>query len=222
MLDRFLINNEWLMKWPSAHQVGLRSLSDHCPILLKIKVIDWGSKPFRFVNAWLSYPEFKDFVINKWRNYSVIGWGGYVIKEKFKKLKAGLKTWNRDVFRSLNKKIEDRRREILILDIMDDTFGLDDEEIMIRNRERAQLLIDLKDKDNLLLQKARYNWIKDGDANTRFFHNCINKRRKNNEITKIKLGGEWVEEATEVKKGLVEYVMSERSFQQASFYLYNY
>ncbi|KAL8502134.1 hypothetical protein ACS0TY_021304 [Phlomoides rotata] len=40
-LDRFLINNEWISKWPSSHQVGLkRSLSNHCHILLEIKVKD--------------------------------------------------------------------------------------------------------------------------------------------------------------------------------------
>ncbi|KAL8529763.1 hypothetical protein ACS0TY_006990 [Phlomoides rotata] len=42
-LDRFLINNSWISKWLNSSQVGLqRSLSDHCPIVLEIKVKDWG------------------------------------------------------------------------------------------------------------------------------------------------------------------------------------
>ncbi|KAL8534281.1 hypothetical protein ACS0TY_010331 [Phlomoides rotata] len=40
-LNRFLINNNWISKWHNLSQFGLqRSLSDHCPILLEIKVKD--------------------------------------------------------------------------------------------------------------------------------------------------------------------------------------
>ncbi|KAL8464304.1 hypothetical protein ACS0TY_033995 [Phlomoides rotata] len=105
-LDRFLINNRWISKWPNSAQVGLqRSLSDHCPILLEIKVKDSGPKPFRCINAWMSFLGFKDFIRDKWNNYEVEGWGGYIIKEKFKKLKADLKMWNQDVFGFIEKRI---------------------------------------------------------------------------------------------------------------------
>lgn len=40
-LDRFLVNNSWLSKWPHSFQKGLpRSVSDHCPLTLEIKFID--------------------------------------------------------------------------------------------------------------------------------------------------------------------------------------
>ncbi|KAL8477512.1 hypothetical protein ACS0TY_029705 [Phlomoides rotata] len=73
-IDRFLINNNWLNSWTNSYQKGLRrSLSDHCPIMLEIKVKDWGPKPFRFLTAWLKFPGFKDFVIAKWRSYDITG-----------------------------------------------------------------------------------------------------------------------------------------------------
>lgn len=40
-IDRVLLNNNWLSRWPNAHQVGLRrTVSDHCPLLLQIKARD--------------------------------------------------------------------------------------------------------------------------------------------------------------------------------------
>ncbi|KAL8534184.1 hypothetical protein ACS0TY_010258 [Phlomoides rotata] len=59
----FLLINIWLTTWLSLRQKGLKhSLSDHYPLLLDICDRDWGPKYFRFINEWLSYPGFKEFV----------------------------------------------------------------------------------------------------------------------------------------------------------------
>jgi len=48
-LDRFLVSPEWIAKWPDTTQSTLdRNFSDHCPILLRSRFIDWGPKPFGF------------------------------------------------------------------------------------------------------------------------------------------------------------------------------
>lgn len=73
---------------------------------------DWGPKLFRFINAWRSHSKFRDFVKEKWRSYKVEGWGSFILKEKFKRLKADLKAWNKEVFDTLDKKIEKRIQEI--------------------------------------------------------------------------------------------------------------
>lgn len=78
-LDRALINE----KWTGIMLKGIdRSLSDHCPILLHLNSKDWGPRPFRFLNAWLSHPNFVPFVEERWRSYTINGWAGYVLKEK--------------------------------------------------------------------------------------------------------------------------------------------
>lgn len=120
-IDRILVNNEWLLRWPNSQQIGLRrSISDHCPLKLEIKVKDWGPKPFRSLNAWL--------VKEKWQSYNIQGWGSYVVKEKFKLLKGDLEIWNQQVFGKMEQDIESLRNELQQLDIMDDVFGLEEEE----------------------------------------------------------------------------------------------
>ncbi|XP_057792009.1 uncharacterized protein LOC131008911 [Salvia miltiorrhiza] len=62
-LDRFLVNEKWLDQWPHSKVRGLqRTISDHCPILLETKAVDWGPKPFRFINAWTSHKDFEKVV----------------------------------------------------------------------------------------------------------------------------------------------------------------
>lgn len=36
-------------------------------------------------------------------------------------------------------------------------------------------------------QRAKQNWLKDGDRNSKFFDRCANQRRKTNEISKLVL-----------------------------------
>jgi hypothetical protein len=97
-LDRFLLSEGWIQNWPHSSQWGLsRGLSDHCPLLLKNGDINWGPKPFRFLNAWKYQDGFDDFVKNSWCSFSVRGWGGYVLKEKLSCLKIvyviGINMW---------------------------------------------------------------------------------------------------------------------------------
>ncbi|KAL8515928.1 hypothetical protein ACS0TY_014579 [Phlomoides rotata] len=167
-IDRILVNSLWMSQWPNVVQKGLRrSISDHFPILLEVM----------------------EFVISKWGSYEVEGWGGFVLKEKLKRLKADIKKWNKEVFGMIDEKIEKRKQVILKLDMIDETLGLKENEISLRNEERARLFQDMKSKDSFIFQKARCKWIKEGDANTRFFHKYINKRRKRNEISGVMVEG---------------------------------
>ncbi|KAL8461664.1 hypothetical protein ACS0TY_032954 [Phlomoides rotata] len=161
-----------------------------------------GPKPFRVVNAWFTHPEFRSFVENKWNEYSIEGWGGFILKEK---LKEDLKEWNRSTFGNMEEKIEKHREEIWKLDAIDDTLGLEEQEIIQRNHESALLLSELQRKDSLLHQRARCNWLKNGDTNSRFFHCFINRRRKRNEILGLKVNNIWTEDVQGVRNGVFEY-----------------
>lgn len=161
-LDRALVNDRWVERWPDTELRGLpRSISDHCALVLSTKCIDWGPKPFRFINAWIHSPGFKEKVADSWSQEGIQGWGGYVLKEKLKRLKDALKAWNRDQFGPLDKKVEELRKEVNDLDTRDDSRGLSEEEAARRNEATAQLLLQLKNKSSLLAQKAKMKWIKE-------------------------------------------------------------
>jgi hypothetical protein len=56
-----------------------------------------------------------------------------------------------------------------------------------------------KMKDNLNFQKSRVQGITEGDANTKYFHSCLNLRRRNNYIATLKNEEFWVEQIEEVR-----------------------
>ncbi|KAL8465251.1 hypothetical protein ACS0TY_034671 [Phlomoides rotata] len=166
-LDRMLVNGYWMKKWSDLVLTGIcRSISDHCPILLEPSKNDWGPKPFKFFNCWISHPGFSRFIKYKWKCHDIQGWGAYILKEKLKHMKADLKKWSNKTFGLIDLKVEENKAEILSLDLIDDTFGLEDEEIIKRNMISAELLRDLHWKDNMLSQKAKAKWISEEDTNS--------------------------------------------------------
>ncbi|GKV27064.1 hypothetical protein SLEP1_g36275 [Rubroshorea leprosula] len=50
--------------WEFAKLIGVlgqrRSISDHCPIILKNISVDWGPRPFKWFDAWLDTPGLRD------------------------------------------------------------------------------------------------------------------------------------------------------------------
>jgi len=83
---------EWLQHWPGSKQyVFYRQISDHCALVLKSNVPDWGPKPFRFLDIWQEDKEFENFVKSKCESYFVHGNEILVLKEKLKMLKSNLK-----------------------------------------------------------------------------------------------------------------------------------
>lgn len=107
-LDKILISEEWEMEWPCCIQEVLKGdFSDHCPILLRRSIVDWGPKPFWVLDCWFSDHRFKDFVEKTWSDIQVDGLGAFALEEKQKILRSHLKMWDSEVFGDLNRKKKD-------------------------------------------------------------------------------------------------------------------
>lgn len=50
---------------------------------------------------------------------------------------------------------------------------------------KRNLNVLLAQEEDHWRQRAKLFWLKEGDANTRFFHTSANARRKNNKISKL-------------------------------------
>ncbi|KAL8557848.1 hypothetical protein ACS0TY_005085 [Phlomoides rotata] len=204
--DRMFVNTEWLRHWPNQILKGLRrSFSDHIPLVLLSGTKDWGPRPFRFMNCWLEHPQFKAFFQEKWKSYNIEGWAAYRLKEKLKLLKKDLRDWNKYTFGDIDHNIESKMKEIEVLDRIDDVMGLEEAEVIQRNKSTAELIRFGQWKERLLAQKAKARWLKDGDVNSSYFHGWINKNRKTNSICGLIINDRWSESVEEVKKGTHEH-----------------
>ncbi|GKV03119.1 hypothetical protein SLEP1_g15482 [Rubroshorea leprosula] len=118
ILDRFLLFEELIMMWPDIKPWGLkRSLSDHCPILLKNEKINWGPKPFKFFNVWLKQKSFMELIVSTWKAKEIIGWKGYQLKEKLKIMSAKAKEWSKKAMSQIDMKIQESKEAIANLDL---------------------------------------------------------------------------------------------------------
>lgn len=122
------------------------------------------------------------------------------MKEKLKLLKGDLKVWNKSVFGKLEELVEEKKDGIMQLNHIDEAFGLEDEEIVRRNQLTVEFIRSAIWRDKLLAQKAKVKWISEGDVNSKFFHNWINRRAKSNGIEGIWMDSVWIDAIPEVKK----------------------
>lgn len=96
--------------------IGLRDISDHFPISINANNINGGPKPFCFNNMWLRQDKFLPFVKEEWEKIVLNGRGDFVMYEKLKRLKPSLRDWNREVFRWVDLRVEEKVKELNELD----------------------------------------------------------------------------------------------------------
>lgn len=199
-IDRFLLSESWLQHFNNLSQWACkRSVSDHCPLILKEGDYDWGPKPFRVLDCWHDHPDFAPFVRAKWSSYQIFGKAAYVLKEKLKMLKSDLKDWNKQVFGNLDSNIATTTAALNSLDLEAEIRNLLPEEEQQRRSLTALMWQQKKAKESLLHQKSRFQWLKFGDSNTRFFHKCIQGRRAVNGINGLQVNGSWIDEPMQIK-----------------------
>jgi hypothetical protein len=215
-LDRVLVSSNWLDEWGEVSLWGLkRDVSDHCPLLLKYNGYGWGPKPFRFNNHWVNNNTFKKVVEEAWASYEVNGWMGYVMKEKMKLLKGALRKWNKEVYGCMESKIENLTEAIEVLELKGERDGLSELELVERKNKFNHLWLLLKSKEGVEFQKSRSRWLREGDANTSFFHACVKSRKRSNSIIALKKGREWLSKPIEIRAEVVDYF--KKHFEEVSW-----
>lgn len=76
--------------------------------------------------------------------------------------------------------------------MVDNIFGLEDEEIITRKEVTTNLFTSLIHQNSLYTHKAKIRWLKGGEVKTSFFHKAINISRKRNEIVGLNIEGVWL------------------------------
>ncbi|XP_071741383.1 uncharacterized protein [Rutidosis leptorrhynchoides] len=113
-LDRFLVSDSFVHIWEDLSVVALdRKQSDHCPLLLRDKIIDFGPKPFKVFDVWFKCEGINTVVTEAW-NKGVFGLRkDCILRDKMKNVKVALKAWSYVNFGKLDKEIDDLKTEAL-------------------------------------------------------------------------------------------------------------
>ncbi|GAU18560.1 hypothetical protein TSUD_325520 [Trifolium subterraneum] len=187
----------WRLLMSRCWWIGDRDIYDHCPICLTVTSNNWGPKPFRVINGWLEHPEFISFLEKSWKSFEVHGKKAYLLKEKFKLLKECLRKWNKEVYGYLHLNIE---KTVKKLNDIEGMMGGDETELELTRRLglNKEFWRQLNLKESLLKQKSRMWWVKEGDSNSRYFHEAIKSRRRN-QLVALNDGDHWIQGVEEIK-----------------------
>lgn len=131
---------------------------------------------FRFENMWIQELECREIVTSNWTDTNQSALLSTI--NNIKQCADNLQVWHQSKFGSLAKDIKVTHQRIEHLhNIQDQLEDINEIKFMENN------LNDLLLKEEIFWkQRSRVSWLKEGDRNTRFFHQSAKKRNKINKI----------------------------------------
>ena len=205
-IDRFLLSEEWCSRWPNCLQATcMRGLSDHCPLVLSVDDYNWGPKPVRMLKCWSEFPGYHQFVRSKLQSFQVDGWGGFVLKEKLKHIKIALKEWHLTHSHNLSGKILSLKNQIDVMEARGEVDELSVDEVADLHAMSVDLHSLSRANASISWQQSRTLWLREGDANSKYFHTIMSGRRRRNSLSTILVEGNVVEGVSEVRAAVFSY-----------------
>ncbi|XP_071718200.1 uncharacterized protein [Rutidosis leptorrhynchoides] len=111
-LDRFLISEKFNDMWDEVSAIALeRKMSDHCPIVLRDRAIDFGPKPIKVFDEWLVVEGAEKIINEAWKAKVSSQRLDCVFRLKLKNVKIALKEWSQRTFGKLDMEIEGLKNE---------------------------------------------------------------------------------------------------------------
>uniref|UniRef100_A0A803PZR9 Reverse transcriptase domain-containing protein n=1 Tax=Cannabis sativa TaxID=3483 RepID=A0A803PZR9_CANSA len=158
---------------------------NHSPVVIDSNPPKWGHSPFRFDNQWLENKSFSKLFEIWWNKANVSGWPGTRFMTKLRIVQENIKKWSKTTFGNSKIAKAAMERRILEIDKLEGTSmwnqSLADERRGIKKDWQQKVF---EEERNIWL-KSKCKWVKEGDANSRFFHNLLNARKAKNTISRI-------------------------------------
>jgi exonuclease III/ribonuclease HI len=201
-IDRAMGNEAFVHRFSPIKVKHLpRFGSDHAAILIGLEAVtEWHNRRrkrlFRFEESWSKDSKCEDLIRQNWNN------SPGTCLEKIGKLKH-LGTAFDDHDLGKIKKELGRIERLLTDQTLWDGTDLDRQKLRDLEKQHAELLAR---QETMWRQRSRAVWLRDGDKNTKFFHNKASQRSKDNGITKIKDGaGVWKRGTEQIERVLISY-----------------
>jgi hypothetical protein len=172
------------MAWDSHYRAGLlkdlhKFSSDHCPLVLQINGISIpSSQLFRFDKEWIMNEEFNHLVKKWWLEITLSGDIGLSWHKKLKKLRQRIRGWYKNYMGEKHRKRKLALEQIHLLDKIMKHRVLTYEEVLQWQTHKSILDDYYLEEELYWKQRAKDQWLKEGDLNAAYFHRISTNRKK--------------------------------------------
>jgi hypothetical protein len=176
--------------------------SDHHPILLQTNYKKHRmGKIFRLNACWTKDKEFTEVIHKAWTSDSRIGDPWVNFHGKIQRCKKQIQRWVRKKEWATEGIIKEKSEKLK--SIQEESNPNDFE----KEKELKEELQRLMEQEELSLkQRAKVDWLRHGDKNSKYFHACVRQRQRRNSVEKINdAGGQLCTTQEAIEKAFVGY-----------------
>jgi mannosylglycoprotein endo-beta-mannosidase len=205
-MDRAICNQNWLNQCNMVDCYTLvRNKSEHYPILLNFQFSNASFvSQFKFMKMWSLDASCRDLISTCWKS-NVVGHPMYILSTKLKRLKAHLKTWNKEVFGNVHSFVKVAEDELLAVQNQIHTNGHNDALGDLEKIAQSKLDDALQRQNWFWQEKAKVNWHIDGDRNTSYFHRLAKIKNATKAMSTIKVGDNLVTDPNLIANHVLQY-----------------
>jgi len=184
-LDRAVGTISFAQKFPQLLvDVLAARCSDHAPLLISLHNTHGRHRQrrglFRYEAWWQRQAGFQQVITQVWKPKKISCNPWEPLKENFLKSQHVCKNWQKVHADPTDHLI---LQKTLMLGELQEEGEVSDMDHLNSLQEEVNNLIEMEDLK--WKQRAKQNWLQHGDRNSKFFHACVNQRRKKNLILQI-------------------------------------
>jgi 3-phenylpropionate/cinnamic acid dioxygenase small subunit len=147
-----------------------------------------GKRRFHFESFWTRMEGFQDVVLEAWNSVHPARCPFITLDRKLKETAKRSRTWSDKRVGHIVSQLCLAKKLLHKLEIAQDHMTLAPAESWLKNRLKKQSLLLASFKRTMARLRSRITRIKDGDANTKYFHMHARYRKRKNLVTLLKDG----------------------------------
>jgi len=170
-----------------------------------MKVCTSGKRRFHFESFWPKVPGFLDAVLQNWEAPLASTCAVERLLLKLQRLSRDLQKWGQRKIGHVKLQLEMAKEVLHRLEIARDSRALTDSEEWLRRKLKLHCLGLASLERTIAHLRSRILYLKEGDANTSFFHQQARFRKKKKFITKLQVDDQVLFDQEEKQEAVLDF-----------------